>query len=147
MSELSQETVIRFVKKGLELMGCDNMNIPIIFKNDLRDSNIGEVRQYDNGFLEIHFNMALLPRGLGNWTWQECVSHELVHVKQCVTKQLTRVGGRMFWNGKDATDWCKVAMVYLRLGQPKYYKDLPWEAEAFENQYKLSLIIQGALDA
>lgn len=144
MSELSQDQVMKFIKKGLELMNCEKLNIPVHYNFDLHNPNIGEVRQYDNGFIELHFNLLRLALST-EWTWQECIAHELVHIKQCATKELQRVNGRMFWKGNDATDWCKVAMLYLRLGHPQYYRDLPWEAEAFEKMKPFAFLIQEAL--
>ena len=44
------------------------------------------------------------------------VIHEMVHVWQYATKQLTQKGCKEFWRGKDYTD--------------AYYSNQPWERQA-----------------
>ena len=45
------------------------------------------------------------------------VAHEMVHVWQYATKQLTQKGCKEFWRGKDYTD--------------EYYSKQPWERQAY----------------
>ena len=45
------------------------------------------------------------------------VIHEMVHVWQYATKQLTQKGCKEFWRGKDYTD--------------EYYSKQPWERQAY----------------
>ena len=51
------------------------------------------------------------------------VIHEMVHVWQYATKQLTQKGCKEFWRGKDYTD--------------AYYSNQPWERQALRMEKQL----------
>lgn len=53
----------------------------------------------------------------------ETTMHEMVHVKQSITKDWTTYYTKCFWKGVDYTD--------------TYYSQQPWERQAFRMQSKL----------
>ena len=57
-----------------------------------------------------------VDKGLGKNQFISTVIHEMVHVWQYATKQLTQKGCKEFWRGKDYTD--------------AYYSNQPWERQA-----------------
>ena len=57
-----------------------------------------------------------VDKRLGKNQFISTVIHEMVHVWQYATKQLTQKGCKEFWRGKDYTD--------------AYYSNQPWERQA-----------------
>ena len=58
-----------------------------------------------------------VDKRLGKNQFISTVIHEMVHVWQYATKQLTQKGCKEFWRGKDYTD--------------EYYSKQPWERQAY----------------
>ena len=67
--------------------------------------------QENNRTFEIEIN-----KDIGIKELVTTVCHEMVHVWQYATKQLTQKGCKEFWRGKDYTD--------------AYYSNQPWERQA-----------------
>jgi hypothetical protein len=66
-----------------------------------------------------------LDPNLGRRTYINIISHEMIHLKQYYNKELTIIDNIPFWKGE------KVDLIGID------YKKLPWEEEAFSNQYKI----------
>ena len=64
-----------------------------------------------------------VDKRLGKNQFISTVIHEMVHVWQYATKQLTQKGCKEFWRGKDYTD--------------AYYSNQPWERQALRMEKQL----------
>lgn len=103
-----------------------NLYIDIQFANLNKTNSLGYCQWLDNNIRPKDFEI-LIHDGLGKKDTLLTLCHELFHVKQYVKHDLAelyRPSHRFYWKGE-----------YL----PKTisYNDMPWEREAFDNQFLL----------
>ena len=139
---LTEAMITEFVIAGLKLINC-NKHIPIKFFEDHRSP--ASVAVYENGYIQMWFCIKNIIASESQFTWKEAVAHELVHVNQALNGDTLTKQGRFYWKGRDATDWLDTAMFSLALGNPIYYKQLPWEEEAFAKQVEFAKQIEESM--
>lgn len=103
--EKSKSTLFVFSKKKLEI----------------ETGAAGMVRPYAKGLITMELDSRLSTNKL-----IQTIAHEMVHVKQIAKGQLSYVGKKLFWKGKQ---------YYPK--KMSYY-DHPWEIDAWRNEKVLA---------
>ena len=139
MDILTEKKIVDFAMLGLKVIGC-NDEVAIDF-NSIMGSCARTSCSTDKK-LKLEFNIKVILKSINQWPWQEIVAHELVHVKQFLNDTIKADDKTIFWKNEDYSDDARYAQRMLRLGFPNFYRELPWEKEAFENMNVLAKEIQ-----
>ena len=105
--QMVEDVVSYMIQRQMPRM--KTLDIHVILKKI--DDAYGYCKSESNREFEIE-----VDKRLGKNQFISTVIHEMVHVWQYATKQLTQKGCKEFWRGKDYTD--------------AYYSNQPWERQA-----------------
>ena len=105
--QIVEDVVSYMIQRQMPRM--KTLDIHVILKKI--DDAYGYCMRESNREFEIE-----VDKRLGKNQFISTVIHEMVHVWQYATKQLTQKGCKEFWRGKDYTD--------------AYYSNQPWERQA-----------------
>ena len=105
--QIVEDVVSYMIQRQMPRM--KTLDIHVILKKI--DDAYGYCMSESNSEFEIE-----VDKRLGKNQFISTVIHEMVHVWQYATKQLTQKGCKEFWRGKDYTD--------------AYYSNQPWERQA-----------------
>jgi hypothetical protein len=122
-----------------ELFGTNNVNITISFA-EVNKGSFGDIDLFDtiNNIKNKTFDLRL-DKNSDTQTLLKALAHELTHIKQVYTNELSISPDNNYikWKGMNHTSVANYNNILKNKNMQAYVK-LPWEADAYQNQEVLA---------
>jgi len=121
-----------FVNYCRNKIGIDNTTINLNFKQ-VKNNEIGFVNFSNvlNGE-----NKIIIDKNASYPFLLKYIAHELTHIKQIINKELQIKEGFFIWNNERNISIAEYNII-IKNYDFDTYKNLEWEKEAYDNQYKI----------
>lgn len=134
VNDIFKPLINDFVKYNLDKLGISNATITLDFKPvKIKEIGFVDLLKVTSGENKVVVDSNASVSSMLNY-----ISHELTHIKQILTKELTIEDGWFLWKGNKHIS-IKEYESLIKKHKFETYSNLPWERESFENQ-KSSLV-------